>query len=87
MLKSLKTYTAALSLYFFITLAKVELENVGLAVSEILEVFLITLNAHDKYSLRNRKKLSHSVNVQLYKKQKKYSQFFGPYLKSASNVE
>ena len=43
--------------YCFINLAKIELENVGLSVFQILGVFVNTLPANAKYSLRNRKNL------------------------------
>ena len=39
-LKSLKNYNTGLSSNFFMTLAKVELQNVSLSVSEILGVFV-----------------------------------------------
>ena len=45
MLKSPKNCTTALSSYCFITLAKIELKNVRLSVSEILGVFVPTFAA------------------------------------------
>ena len=69
MLNSLKTCTTALPLYFFITLAKIELANIGLSVSEILRVFVNTLTANDIYSLRNRKNLLQPNQLLLSKKQ------------------
>ena len=69
MLSSLKTCTAALPSHFCIILAKIELENIRLSVSEILKVFVNTLNASEQYSLRNRKKLPQPVQLQLCKKQ------------------
>ena len=50
-------------------------------------MLVITLTADDTFSPRNRKNLPHSVQVQLYKKQEKTSQFFGAYLKSTSNIK
>ena len=50
-------------------------------------MFVITSNADDKYSLRNRKKLPQPIQLQLSKKQKNFSQFFSAYLKSISNIE
>ena len=38
-------------------LAKIDLENIRLSVSEILQVFVNTLTANDNYSLRNTKNL------------------------------
>ena len=87
MLNSLKNCTIALPSNSFITLAEVELENVRLSVSEILEVFITTLNADDKYSLRNRKNLLHSFQLQLSKKQKISFESFATCLKSTSNFE
>ena len=74
-LNSLKNCTTVLPSNSFITLAKVELENVRLSVSEILGVFATTMTPDDKYSLRNRKNIPHSVQVQLSKKQDKFLNF------------
>ena len=87
MLNSLKNWTAGFPWYCFITLKKIECEIVCLSVLEILEVLVNTLNAYSKYSLRNRKNFSHTIQLQLYKKHKTFSNFFAPYMKSASNVE
>ena len=85
MLNSLKNCTIALPSNSFITLAEAELENGRLSVSEILEVFITTLSADDKYSPRNRENLPHSVQLQLSKKQKIYFESFATCLKSAPN--
>ena len=85
-LKSLKNYNPGLSSDFFMTLAKVELQNVRLSVSEILGVFVNTLSADVMYSLRNRKILP-QFNWNYLRNQKKFSQFFAAYLKSTSNVK
>ena len=45
MLNSLKTNTTAIPSYCFINLAKFELENVCISVSEILPMFVNTLTA------------------------------------------
>ena len=50
-------------------------------------MFVNTSNADDNYSPRNRKKLPQPIQLQLSKKQKKFSQFFAAYLKSISNIE
>ena len=55
MLNSLKTCTIAFPSYCFITLTRTEFENPRLSVLTILGVFVETLTADDKYSLRNRK--------------------------------
>ena len=87
MLNSLKNWTTALPSYCLITLAKLELENIRLSVSEILGVFVNTLTADDKYFLRNRKNLPQPIELPLSKIQKSFSQFFAAYLKSTLNVE
>ena len=76
MLNSLKNCTTALPSYCLITLAKTELKNVGLSLSEMLGVFFNTLIADNKYSLRNRKNLRQPIQLQLFKKQKIFSHFF-----------
>ena len=70
MLNSLKTCTAALLWYCFITLTKIELENIRLSVSEILGVFVYILTADDMYFLCNRKNLRQPIQLKLWKKQK-----------------
>ena len=49
MLNALKKYNKALPSYCFITLAKVQFENVGLSVSAILGFLVNTLITNDKY--------------------------------------
>ena len=75
MLNSFKTCTTALPSYCFITFTKIELENVCLSISEILGVFVNTLTADDKYSLRNRKNLPKPIQLQLSKKNKIFLPF------------
>ena len=87
MLNSQKTCTTALSLYSLITLAQSELQNVPLSVSQILGVFVITLTIDDKYSLRNRKNLPQTIQLQLSKTQKNWSECFAAYMKPTSNFE
>ena len=84
MLISLKTCTAVVPSYCFITLAKIELENVRLSVSEILGVFVGTSTADDKYYLRNKKNSLQPIHLQWSKKQKT---FCTAYLKPTSNFE
>ena len=86
-LNSLKNCTATLPLYCFITLAKIKMGNARVSVSEILGVFVNTLTSDGKYSLRNRQNLPQSIQLQMSKIQKSFSQFFAQYLKSASNFE
>ena len=87
MLNIPKNCTTELPSYCFITLTKIEVQNFGLRLSEILRMFVKTLTAHDKYSLRNRKNLCQSIQLQLSKKQKICAQFFAAYLRFTSNVE
>ena len=68
-------------------MAKSELENVGLSVSEILGLFVNTLTANDKYSFLNRKNLLEPIQLQMSKIQKSFSQFFAVYLKSTTDFE
>ena len=86
-LNSLKNCTTSLPSYCFITLAKIELENIRLSVTGILGVFVNTSTAKDKYSLGNRKNSLQPIQLILFQKQKYFSQFFAAYLKSKSNVE
>ena len=86
-LNSLKNCTTSLPSYCFITLAKIELENIRLSVTGIIGVFVNTSTAKDKYSLGNRKNSLQPIQLILFQKQKYFSQFFTAYLKSKSNVE
>ena len=86
-LNSLKNCTATLPLYCFITLAKIKMGNARVSVSEILGVFVNTLTSDGKYSLLNRQNLPQSIQLQMSKIQKSFSQFFAQYLKSTSNFE
>ena len=52
MLNSLKNCPTAVPSYCFITFTKIELQSVCLTVSQILRVFVNTLTATDKYSVR-----------------------------------
>ena len=58
-----------------------------LVISEILGLFLNTVTANDKYSLHNREKLQEPIQMLLWNKQKTFSAFFAPFLKSTSNLE
>ena len=80
-LNSLKNWTTALPSHCFITLAKIELENFGLSVTEALAVFVNTLSPNGKYSFHNRKNLPQPIQLQLPKKEKFSSQFLATYLK------
>ena len=58
-----------------------------LVICEILELFVNTLTADDKYSLRNIENLWQPIQIQLSQRQKKFSQFFAAFLKLTSNFE
>ena len=64
-----------------------ELENFSLAISEILGMFVNTLNADDKYSLCNREDLRQPIQTQFSKKQKIFSKDFATFLKSTSSFK
>ena len=53
-----------------------------LVICEILGLLTNTLNADGKYSLRNRESLLQPIQMPLSKKQKYFSKFFPPFLKS-----
>ena len=82
MLNSLKTCTTAFPSYCFVTLSKIDMENIRLSVSEVLRVFVNKLSTNNTYFLCNRKSLPEPIQLQLSKKQKKFSEFFAAYLKS-----
>ena len=49
--------------------------------------FFNTLTVHDKHYLLNRDKLTETIQVQLSRKQKAFSQFFFAFLKSILNFQ
>ena len=58
-----------------------------LVTSKISRLFPNTLSANGKYSLLNRDNLTKSIQMQLYRKQKSFSDFFSAFLKSSLNFE
>ena len=56
-----------------------------LVIGQILGLFVNTLTPDDKYSLRNSEFLLQTIEMQLSKKQKTFSQFFANFLKITSN--
>ena len=56
-----------------------------LVIFKLLPLFVKTLTAGDKYSLSNIWNLQDLIQIQLSKKVKTFSEFFSPFLKSASN--
>ena len=84
-LSSLKNCTTALPSDCVMTLAKVDLESVRLSASQKVGVFVNALTGDGSYPLRNRRNLQLSIQPQLDKKQKCFSQFFAAYPKAPSN--
>ena len=58
-----------------------------LVISEILEVFVNTLTADDKYPVQDCENLQLLIQMQLSEKRKTFSEFFVPFLESTSNFE
>ena len=52
-----------------------------LAISEILRLFLNRLTVDDKYSLRNSENLRQPIQIELFNKQKTFSEFSASFLK------
>ena len=78
----------ALSSNFSITLSEIlSLKMSLLIISEILGLFVNIMTIDDKYSFHNSEDLWQSIQQQLSKKQKTFSQLFAPFRKSASNFE
>ena len=67
----------ALSLQYLLnTLKVVALEKVSLRIEKIKSLFVNTLTADDKHYLLNRDKFTQRIQMQLYQKQKPFSEFF-----------
>ena len=58
-----------------------------LVTSEILGLFVKTLTADDKYSRHNRENFAQQIQMQLFPKQKTFSQFFIAFPNFPSNFE
>ena len=58
-----------------------------LVICEILGLFVNTLTAHDKYSIRNTENLSQPIQIQLSKKQNIFLHYLLEFLKFPSNFE
>ena len=56
-------------------------------ICKILGLFANTLTTNDKYSVFTKDNLTQPIQMQLYKKQNIFSQFFFAFLKSTSNFE
>ena len=62
--------------YLLNTLKVVPLEKVSLGIEKIQSLFVNTLTADDKHYLLNRDKFTQRIQMQLYQKQKTFSEFF-----------
>ena len=62
--------------YLLITVNVVPLEKALLVIHKILIVFVNTLTADDKHYLLNRDNLTQPIQMQLYQKQKTFSEYF-----------
>ena len=58
-----------------------------LVLFKISGLFLTTLTDDDKYCLLYRDNLTQTIQILLSQKQKTFSQFFSPFLKSTLNFE
>ena len=78
--------TASLS-YSLIIAKSIELENSLLLICQILELFVNTLAADEKYPLLKRDNLTIPIEMQLSQKHKTFSRFFTAFLKSRWTFE
>ena len=65
----------------------VALEKSLLVIHKILRLLVNTLTADDKHYLLNRNNLAQPIQIQLSEKQKIFSEFFLPFLKSVLNFK
>ena len=56
-------------------------------IQKILKLFPNTLTVDDNHYLLNRENLTQSIQMKLYQKQKKFSEFFVTFLKSILNFK
>ena len=73
--------------YLLITVKVVALEMSVLVIHKILRLLVNTLTADDKHYLLNRNNLAQPIQIQLSEKQKIFSEFFLPFLKSVLNFK
>ena len=73
--------------YLLNTLMEVALEMSVLVIHKILRLLVNTLTADDKHYLLNRNNLAQPIQIQLSEKQKIFSEFFLPFLKSLLNFK
>ena len=71
-----------------ITVKAVALKKKALLVThKILRMFVNTLTVDEKHYLLNRDNLTQPIQMQLYQKQKTFSEFFFAFLKSILNFK
>ena len=58
-----------------------------LVIQKILKLFPNTLTVDDNHYLLNRENLTQPIQMKLYEKQKKFSEFFVTFLKSILNFK
>ena len=58
-----------------------------LVIHKILGLFVNTLTVDDKHYMLNRDNLTQPIQIQLSLKQKTFSEFFFPFLKSILNLK
>ena len=73
--------------YLLNTLMALALEKSLLVIHKILRLLVNTLTADDKHYLLNRNNLAQPIQIQLSEKQKIFSEFFLPFLKSVLNFK
>ena len=62
-------------------------KNSLLVTPKFLRLFVNTLPADEKHDLLNRDNLAQPIQMQLYQKQKAFSQFFFAFVKSTLNFK
>ena len=73
--------------YLLNTLMALALEKSLLVIHKILRLLVNTFTADDKHYLLNRNNLAQPIQIQLSEKQKIFSEFFLPFLKSVLNFK
>ena len=73
--------------YLLVTVKAIHWKNSLLVICKIFGLFLNTLTADDKYSLLDRDKLFQYLQMQLFQKQKTFSQFLLTFCQFRLNFE
>ena len=85
--KPLHIWTMLTLPYLLIPVKMIQLEKSLLVLCKILRLFVNTLTADEKYSPLNRINLMQPIQILLSEKEKTFSEFFAPFLKSTLNYE